>query len=326
MILEGRYNEGELLPTERDLARSYKMSRVTVRKALDLMEQEEIIRRVQGRGTVVTYRRDGYSGSMEIIALVGTISTTFFNTFLKTFESHAEKKDSLVVFKEDFQGSILSAKGGINALVRKGIRNLVLWPHHRPLHERSLVLARGMGCNIVIFDETSDNPFADSLGLDNKHAVKILCDDMHRRGISRIDYAGWSGLPISSTLEREGAFKRTENGRIHHCSWDNRSGKDIARIVQSIKNDPPPGIICGNGDIALELRREFIRAGGGLRRIKVSCIDDLPEMNDLGITALSQPMEDFGKEAYRLLRKQFELGSRWQPGVVRLKGRLIERS
>ncbi len=66
------YPDGSKLPSERELARAYRVSRITLRQALDALERERLIRREQGQGTFVVagaLRRSGaavtLSGTLE---------------------------------------------------------------------------------------------------------------------------------------------------------------------------------------------------------------------------------------------------------------------
>ena len=52
-INEGRYPAGSRLPTEAELSRTYQVSRVTVRKAMEQLEKEELLVRKVGKGTFV---------------------------------------------------------------------------------------------------------------------------------------------------------------------------------------------------------------------------------------------------------------------------------
>ena len=52
-ILSGSYEPGELLPREDDFADYYGVSKITVRKALEKLETEDLIRRIPGKGTFV---------------------------------------------------------------------------------------------------------------------------------------------------------------------------------------------------------------------------------------------------------------------------------
>ena len=53
MIYKDIYKDGENIPPERKLAEDLGVSRVTVRKALKLLEEDHIIERIQGSGTRV---------------------------------------------------------------------------------------------------------------------------------------------------------------------------------------------------------------------------------------------------------------------------------
>lgn len=55
-ILKGVFPPGARLPTERDLCGLLGISRITVRQALDLLEEEKLILRRQGSGTYVSER------------------------------------------------------------------------------------------------------------------------------------------------------------------------------------------------------------------------------------------------------------------------------
>jgi GntR family transcriptional regulator len=50
-------NEGDLLPSESDLCRTYSVSRTVVRQALDELERDGLVVKVKGKGTFVTGRK-----------------------------------------------------------------------------------------------------------------------------------------------------------------------------------------------------------------------------------------------------------------------------
>ena len=61
-----------MLPDERSIADFFKVSRITVRKALEELEIDGVVERIQGRGTLV---RKGTSGaSTDIVVLAGAAS------------------------------------------------------------------------------------------------------------------------------------------------------------------------------------------------------------------------------------------------------------
>ena len=52
-IRSGQWTEGMLMPTENELCKLYNVSRITVRRALDELERQGEIYRVQGKGTFI---------------------------------------------------------------------------------------------------------------------------------------------------------------------------------------------------------------------------------------------------------------------------------
>lgn len=69
-IRSGKYPEGKSLPTEEELSSSYSMSRQTVRKALQILVNEDLIVKRQGSGSVV--KGKGSAQRSHIIAVIAT--------------------------------------------------------------------------------------------------------------------------------------------------------------------------------------------------------------------------------------------------------------
>lgn len=69
-IRDGFYVPGDLLPSENDLAQSYGYSRVTVRRALQQLSDEGLVKKHKGQGTIVAA---GSSGRSEPERLRGPV-------------------------------------------------------------------------------------------------------------------------------------------------------------------------------------------------------------------------------------------------------------
>lgn len=71
-IISGRSAAGSLLPEERELAQIHKVSRCTVRRALDVLQDQGLIQRIRRRGTVVAGEPSGrrwFSTAGSILAV-----------------------------------------------------------------------------------------------------------------------------------------------------------------------------------------------------------------------------------------------------------------
>lgn len=84
-IFSGHYKSGDILPSERELIDMYKVSRLTVRAAVDRLAIENLVVKIQGKGTFVATprlnRRMGplYSGGEEILMRYYEVKTKVLN-------------------------------------------------------------------------------------------------------------------------------------------------------------------------------------------------------------------------------------------------------
>jgi len=84
-IFSGQYKSGDILPSERELIDMYKVSRLTARAAVDRLATENLVVKIQGKGTFVATpklnRRMGplYSSGEEILMQYYEIKTKVLN-------------------------------------------------------------------------------------------------------------------------------------------------------------------------------------------------------------------------------------------------------
>ena len=81
-IYEGIYKDGKKIPSERQLSTDYEVSRITVRKTLELMEKENLIVREVGNGTRVTLKNYGNANPLDVVALTAPSRNPFFANFI----------------------------------------------------------------------------------------------------------------------------------------------------------------------------------------------------------------------------------------------------
>ena len=53
-IVNGKYNYGDTLPFEKELCEKFSASIITVRRALEELQENKIITKVKGKGSIVT--------------------------------------------------------------------------------------------------------------------------------------------------------------------------------------------------------------------------------------------------------------------------------
>ena len=96
-IEKGVYAPKERIPSELELAEQYEVSRITVRKTLELMEKENLIVREVGNGTRVTLKNYGNANPLDVVALTAPSRNPFFANFIAEFQKQAWEKNTLAI-------------------------------------------------------------------------------------------------------------------------------------------------------------------------------------------------------------------------------------
>ncbi len=324
-INEGIYNDGDVIPAERILADQYKMSRVTVRKALDSLEKEGVVRRTVGKGTTVSLNWQSYNGTLDIIAFVAPAQRIFFATFIDYFQKIADENNSLVVFIQ--QSEHESIEDTLFKLLQRNIHNAVIWLDYKILDPRYIRRLRGLGMNLVFFDITVNTPFADCVCLDNYDSISALYQYVMENGNKSVVYVTRENTGPSSFQERNQAFKEiVPMGVIWNFPWDFKNAlankPDDFIFEHLCPKYRPKSIICSDGEMGIALKRELIARN--IDDVLLVSVDDFDECEEMGITVYKQPYDRFAQKIYECFKEQnYRLN--WKAGMYRLKGELVIR-
>jgi DNA-binding LacI/PurR family transcriptional regulator len=325
-ILNGTYMAGKSLPTEQELCEQFKMSRVTVRKALDDLKMQGMIASVQGSGTIVCARESGFSGSMEIVVMIAEVHNPFFASFMAHFERVAEENGSLALFKQDFEHHAFQSSEIYYRLLTKGIRNIVLWPQSDSIDFQLLRQVRAAGINMAIFDQMFTTPVADIVTVDNSHAIQSLYSELRKRCDGPIFYIGYSGIGLPSELGRRQSYIDAggEAESIYTLPWGSQLEQELDRLFAKFtsENRMPSGIVCTNGSIGLAVAEKLKLLGQG--HIPVAAVDDLPGMATAGIIRYAQPLKEMAELIYQRLVLQNNHSYEWTPITLQVKGHVLK--
>lgn len=98
-ILSGVYRHGDQLPTEAQLQTTYGISRITVKKAMEMLSEDGLIRRFPGKGTFVHLQEDPLpelprptTGAPLLGVVMSDFSSVFGSQFLKGVAEEANRQ------------------------------------------------------------------------------------------------------------------------------------------------------------------------------------------------------------------------------------------
>ena len=89
-IAEGEYPPGSRLPSESALAKEHGVSAMTARQAVSVLEEEGLVRRIQGKGTYI--RKIGFSTSSFELESLGMVLADKDNLSVRIVNASVKKK------------------------------------------------------------------------------------------------------------------------------------------------------------------------------------------------------------------------------------------
>lgn len=324
MIFEDVYRDGDYIPPERKLSEELGVSRVTVRKALQLLEEERIIERIQGSGTRVSLQYGARNGKLDLITLVAPAQNSFFSQFIDAFQTTAEAEDCLVLYKQ--KSPKMSLEKCLFQIYERDLRNVVLWQEDMEISESAIRKLRGLGMNIVLFDTNAHTDYADAICLDNKDAIRRIVEGMQEEGYQNFGYICWEPMHVKSIQMREKTFcEILPKGKVqripyeYHNRLDEMPKETIRTVLEELKDCDC--VIYGVGDLGVFFERyakEFSY------QHKAAMIDELPGAEVLDIRTFKQDFMGMSQKIFDCLRKQNQQESAWKSQVYRIKGTLSE--
>lgn len=124
-IGQGKYANGEKLPTEAEYSALFHVSRQTVRKALDTLEAEQLITRIQGSGSYVNKPAVSSPKTGQIAVICTYISEYIFPSILRGVENVTKEKDYQLLINST-NNSIASERSILSKLVENPVDGIIV--------------------------------------------------------------------------------------------------------------------------------------------------------------------------------------------------------
>lgn len=320
-IFNGTYKEGEKIPAERNLAEELDVSRVTLRKALELLEEDNLIVREVGSGTRICFHNYGTACNMDMIVLIAPAKNPFFSDFIAHFQRYAQREGSMVLYVEPPPRETL--ENCLYRLYKRGLQNVAVWLEDLPVDIEKLKRLRAMGMNMVFFDTDKGLPYADCVALDNDIAICEIYEKLREMGYTDIGYAGWDRSDIYSIRGRERAYLKIAGAKeiFLRLPWKcrNSSSDFVLNRLKASKERLPQAIICGDRESGVAVSK----AAGRLKlQMQIASIDDFREAKRRHVVTYVQNLKESVSQIYECLQEQNQKGESWVSDVYLIKGSL----
>lgn len=340
-INNGTFRLGEKLPSENELSAQFHLSRQTVRRAIEVLERQKMVSRIQGSGTFVGIggRYDQYNRQERYmnIAVVSTyVDSYIFPAVLKGIERTLSKGGYTMqlaftgnrVEREQEVMDKLLEKGLIDGLIAEPSKSALPNPN---LHYYQKLIEQGVP--VLFFNSNYTQLNLPYVSLDDERvgqkAVEYLLNAGHREigGIFKSDdgqghlrYAGYirglqkAGLKID---ERKVVWIDTEAFREME-QWSDY-------LFSRLENCT--GIVCYNDEVA-HMLAEICQKKGIVIPDQLSLVgvdnSDLTMVGDISITSFPHPVEQLGKKVAENMIQMID--NRYFDGNYLFDSNVIERS
>lgn len=354
--LKNKIEKGELAPGSRmqsneELCRSYEVSAITVKRAMQMLVGENLIRRIPRKGSFVTeesdrqkkssepYGADGYrSFSEKNQNLIGVILEYAMPSFGINLMFELDKAIKAQGYRMLLRFSYADRDREIEEiefLMSMGIQGLIILPCHGFYYNTLLLKLVFEGFPVVVLDKKMEGIQVPCIRTDNTDAVFRLVDYLYEKGERRIGMITVDDAGTITLKERKKAFRERISQLnlpvLEECVLPQTSygiikrepiEDYVIRIASYLKRcgHHLDAVICMEFGNLLAYIEAAKRVEGGTSNIRACCIDGIyfvPGGSDY--VHIEQNETALANRAMEVLWEQME-GKTVEQGEIKIPG------
>jgi len=335
-INRGEIHAGDRIYTEKELAEKFDVSRITSRKALEMMAENGYIKRIPGKGSFITFRdgdaEEGQGSGVKRVTMdkpaIGFILPDFSSSYGVDLISGAERETvsngRYFMFYRTYGSQEIEEKA-IESFLEIGVEGIILMPVHGENYNPKIFKMVLDGIPFVMIDRNLKGIPAPFVGTDNVAASKKLTDYLLDEGYKSVAFISTPETGATTIEERLEGFTKShlEHGMVINpnllltnlsCTIPGKNTEqniksDIEKVRQLILNQPSIDCLFA---VEYNLSLVAMEAVKSLslnvpEDISVVCFDG--PQNYIGeyyLTHIRQKETQMGAEAVRMLLRQQE--------------------
>lgn len=324
-IEAGEYAPGDCLPTERELAETYQVSRITAKKAMDLLTERGTIVRTPGKGSFVQSLEQGFEpkhGSMgleepakkKIGVVFDTFDSDFGSRMIRSIERECTALHMDMLFKCTY-GSVELEKEAIQSVLQSGAQGIILMCAQGENYNDLVLKLALKKFPLVLVDRPMSGISIPCVKTDNYEATKELTRMLINEGHEKICFLSHSYTTTMSIRERYDGFvneimeHENSKGVLETVEQYNPAPENVDEEYKRFDYSQLEAIVRKNEDATAYIAAEY-RLGLFLNKYlknnkiskSIATFDGIEEMyeND-DFIHVRQNEEEMGKKAVRVL-------------------------
>jgi len=334
-VKKGEYAAGALVASEHDLARRHHLSRVTVRRATELLVGEGLLERRAGKGLYVGEAEPAVTQVVKVI--VGNLAWEPSVRVARGAQQVA-RKFGIEIQVCDAHGSAQENLETLLNLPQNGAKGAILMALHTKDFNEAVVRVKATGFSLVVVDHQPQEMAVPAVVADNYQGGFLVGQHLSVLGHTRIAFVG--DCAASTVRARLNGFRDAlaeagvvlTRGRVADitpedplANWDEKVRQVVEGLLRA--ESRPTAIFCSCDAVARACYRvcKTVRLRIPEDLSLVGFDDDpLAEWLSPPLTTVRQPFTEMGQSAMTLLYRQLA-GKTAKPETVTLPVEWVER-
>ena len=323
-IRSGVYKTGDRLPSEAVLCERFDASRITVAKAMQTLQRQNLVSRRPGSGTYV--EKPPVTASLQFGLLIPDLGRTeIFEPICQgMMGSPLGRSHSLIwgysaATEED---SASAAEHLCHQYIAQKVSGVFFAPLEyvatRDIVNRRIISAFKQAAMPVVLLDRGFEPYPkpspyDLVGIDNHRAGYVLSRHLQTQGAQRILFVARPNSASSVDARIAGYFEALRDRPGYPGAVCLLQVSDESALQAALDAERPDAILCANDLIAAGLMKTLVRLGISIpRQIRVVGIDNVNYAKFLPVplTTIHQDCAEIGATAMSVMLERIERPTR----------------
>lgn len=213
-IRSGKYETGVRLPSEKELCEIYNVSRITGKKAMDMLAERNIITRMPGKGSFVNGEWEQAAEALpaerdDRSPIVGVIMDGFGGSYGYKLILGIEKtcrEFGYYMVLHCTNGSREEESRAVDRMISLGAQGIIIMCVHGENFNSAVLKLAVEEYPIVLLDRRLKGVPVSFVGTDNQRAARELTDWLLDRGHKNICFASHCGVDTPTIADRHQGF------------------------------------------------------------------------------------------------------------------------
>ncbi|GJM78424.1 GntR family transcriptional regulator [Paenibacillus sp. HMSSN-139] len=306
-IQAGKLQPGDKLPHEEDLMKQFKVSGITIRKALTELADEGVITRIKRKGSFVNGAQPA-DHSSHLIAFILSAEDNFDVSYMKIIkgaqQAAAEFNYSLIV--EWSNENLAVEQASIQKMLDRKVDGFLIYPFDPVRSKDNYQLIEQNNIPYLLVDRYNvDHPSYFS-GCDNYDGAILATRELIRLKHTKIKFASYHFFLHSEQERFAGYCSAMRQAGLTVTDEDLLTRIDYDGLADSILKREVTALFCSNDKIAIEIIGQLTTRGLKIPQdVSIIGFDDWDHSSNLsiGLSTVRQNFEEIGRNAANLLNQ-----------------------